>query len=195
MSVTPIDAADAGVLSETPQRAFERLVRPHLRRLYRLAFRLTGNGPDAEDLLQNVLAKLFERADELSSIADLRPWTGRVLYNQYLDERRRSRARRLRMVEPRSVRQSEAVDPDSLPAQAPGPDEDAAVALDMRRLERALETLSEEHRVVVLLHDAEGCSLEEIGVMTSAPVGTVKSRLHRARARLRQLFEDGTLSG
>ncbi|MGH8286920.1 MAG: RNA polymerase sigma factor [Steroidobacteraceae bacterium] len=195
MSVTPIGTGDAGVPIETPQHAFERLIHPHLRRLYRLAFRLTGSAADAEDLLQDVLTKLFERADELSSIADLRPWTARVLYNRYIDQRRRARTRRLRSVELRSAKPQEEVDPDSLPANRPGPEDDASVAFDIRRLERALEELSEEHRIVVLLHDAEGCALEEIGAMTGVPVGTVKSRLHRARERLRQLWGDGTLSG
>lgn len=194
MSVTPIGTGDAGVPIETPQRAFERLIHPHLRRLYRLAFRLTGSAADAEDLLQDVLTKLFERADELSSIADLRPWTARVLYNRYIDQRRRARTRRLRIVELRSANPQEEVDPDSLPANGPGPEDDASVAFDIRRLERALEGLSEEHRVVVLLHDAEGWALDEIGAMTGVPVGTVKSRLHRARERLRQLWGDGTLS-
>ena len=65
----------------------------------------------------------------------------------------------------------------------------------VRRLDAALQQLSEEHRVVVLLHDTEGYKLEEIEGMTGIPVGTIKSRLHRARARLRQILqEDGTIS-
>ena len=64
---------------------------------------------------------------------------------------------------------------------------------NIMRLERALGQLSEEHRLVVLLHDSEGYKLKEIQDLTGDPVGTVKSRLHRARARLRELLtEDGT---
>ena len=63
------------------------------------------------------------------------------------------------------------------------------------RLDRALAQLSDEHRIVVLLHDTEGYKLAEIQELTGTPVGTVKSRLHRARARLREILEaDGTLS-
>ncbi len=62
-------------------------------------------------------------------------------------------------------------------------------------LDRALNQLSEEHRTVVLLHDTEGYKLAEIQIITDTPVGTLKSRLHRARARLREILEsDGTFS-
>ena len=65
----------------------------------------------------------------------------------------------------------------------------------MLRLDKALEQLSDEHRIVVLLHDTEGYKLKEIEELTGVPVGTVKSRLHRARARLREiLVNDGTIS-
>ena len=65
----------------------------------------------------------------------------------------------------------------------------------LRALDRALSKLSEDHRIVVLLHDTEGYKLNEIQKLTGIPVGTVKSRLHRARARLREILtQDGTLS-
>ena len=59
---------------------------------------------------------------------------------------------------------------------------------DIKRLDRALNELSEEHRIVVLLHDSEGYKFKEIQEITGDPVGTLKSRLHRARARLRELL-------
>ena len=65
----------------------------------------------------------------------------------------------------------------------------------LKRLDAALQKLSEEHRIVVLLHDTEGYKLNEIQELTGAPVGTIKSRLHRARARLRDILtKDGTIS-
>ncbi len=61
------------------------------------------------------------------------------------------------------------------------------------RLDRALAQLSDEHRLVVMLHDTEGYTMEEIQQLTDVPVGTIKSRLHRARARLREILDaDGT---
>jgi RNA polymerase sigma-70 factor (ECF subfamily) len=191
MSATRIGTGEVDELAETPQQTFERLLRPHLRRLYRLAFRLTGNAADAEDLMQDVLIRLFERADELSSIADLRPWTSRVLYNRFVDHRRRAKRRRFEVVESSADLAEGGI--HQLPSPAYGPDVDAAIALDLQRLEGVLAAMSEDHRVLVLLHDAEGCTLEEIAAMTAIPIGTVKSRLHRARERLRQLWDDGTI--
>ena len=62
---------------------------------------------------------------------------------------------------------------------------------DINRLDAALNELSEKHRIVVLLHDSEGYKLKEIQEFTGDPIGTLKSRLHRARARLRELLSEG----
>lgn len=172
-------------------QAFERLMRPHLDKLYRLAFRLTGTVADAEDLVQDVLVKLYTRRAELSSIEDLSPWLGRVLYNLFVDTRRRSKRRRLGLVATDVEQQSASATHHS---PAPDPQAQTAQAFDISRLHEALQRLSEEHRTVVLLHDAEGYTLAEIQRVTDVPVGTLKSRLHRARARLREILkEDGTL--
>lgn len=170
---------------------FQRLLRPHMERLYRLSFRLTGNRPDAEDLFQEVLTRMFARLEELAGLADPGPWLCRVLYNQFVDDRRRYARRRL-----------VSVSEDALPGATidsvadPRPDATSPEQLfDINRLQAAIEQLSDEHRLVVMLHDAEGYKLEEIQSITGDPIGTVKSRLHRARARLRDLLDDdGTFS-
>ena len=196
MSITDINLQAGAVPIESAQQVFDRLLRPQLRRLHRLAFRLTGNRPDAEDLLQDVLTRIFERANELSSIEDLRPWSNRVLYNRYIDLRRRSHRRRFALVGPRPVAafgtDVPSDDISQLVSPQPGPEAAALLSSDMACLDEALRRLSDEHRAVVLLHDAEGNSLEEIAAMIGVPVGTVKSRLHRARARLRGFFSEGT---
>jgi len=170
---------------------FERLLRPHMTRLFRLAYRLTNHKADAEDLFQEVLARMFTRLDELAALADPGPWLSRVLYNQFVDDRRRYARRRL-----------VSVSEDALPGAAidtvadPCPDAgEPERLLDISRLHAAMSQLSDEHRLVVMLHDAEGYKLEEIHTLTGDPIGTVKSRLHRARARLRELLgDDGTFS-
>lgn len=170
---------------------FERLVRPHFERLYRLAWRLAGSKAEAEDLFQELLIKAFGMLDELVHIEEPGPWLSRVMYNQFVDRHRRFQRQRMCLV-----------DEGHLPGQGLA---DLAGDLDpvadrerlekFRRLDAALRRLSEEQRLVVLLHDTEGYKLEEIERLTGTPVGTVKSRLHRARARLRQILdEDGTIS-
>ena len=169
---------------------FEALIRPHLDRLYRLAYRLTLTVADAQDLVQDVLVKLYPRRDELSSIIDLKPWLSRVLYNQFVQQTRRYRSQRLRV-----VMEAEGDPMDSLAGPGEDPAEEVVRSFDIRQVRNALAALSEDHRTVLLMHDAEGYKLEEIQIITGVPLGTIKSRLHRARARLRELVStDGTFS-
>lgn len=182
---------DAIVASAEHNLAFERLVRPHFDRLYRLASRLTGARAEAEDLFQELLVKAFTKLDDLVEIDEPGSWLCRVMYNLFIDEKRRFARRRMHTVEEGSL-------PGEGLAGLPGSDDpayDHVRAEKLQRLDRALAQLSDEHRIVVLLHDTEGYKLKEIQELTGTPVGTVKSRLHRARARLREILEaDGTFS-
>lgn len=172
------------------QASFDRLVRPHIDRLYRLAWRLSGNRAEAEDLFQEVLVKAWLGLDDLADIDEPGPWLSRVMYNLFVDDRRRYARQRLVVVD------ESALGKEGF-AGVPG-DDDPAAASDgaqvAERLEAAIGELNENHRIVLLLHDADGYKLTEIQELTGTPVGTIKSRLHRARARLREILEqDGTL--
>jgi RNA polymerase sigma-70 factor (ECF subfamily) len=171
--------------------AFERLVRPHFDRLYRLAWLLTGAKPEAEDLFQELLIKAYGKLDDLVEIEEPGSWLCRVMYNLFIDEQRRFARRRMHTVEEGQLA-GEGL--ENLPG-GENPVLDNERIERIRRLDRALAQLSDEHRVVVLLHDTEGYKMTEIEELTGVPVGTVKSRLHRARARLREiLVADGTIS-
>lgn len=174
------------------QLAFERLLRPHFDRLYRLAHRLCGNRPDAEDLFQEVLIKAFDRTDTLASLDDPGTWLGRVMYNRFVDTTRKRARRRLTTVAEGELAGGGLADLGGNPSA----ETDAARLESLRTLDRALAQLSEEHRVVVLLHDSEGYKIEEIESLTGIKAGTIKSRLHRARARLKEILTlDGTENG
>ena len=172
-------------------QTFERLVRPHFDRLYRLAWRLTGHKAEAEDLFQELLIKAFGKLDDLVSIDEPGSWLSRVMYNLFVDEHRRFRRQRMHLV-----------DEGFLPGEGlaglagdDNPARDHERFEKLRMLDEALARLSDEHRIIVLLHDTEGYKMTEIGEVMGIPLGTVKSRLHRARARLREiLVEHGTFS-
>ena len=150
---------------------FERIVRPHFDRLYRLAWRLTGQRAEAEDLFQELLIKAFGKIDDLVGIDEPGSWLCRVMYNLFIDDQRRYARRRLHTVE-------EGVLPgDGLEGFA-GSDDPVR---DNERFDKMRQL------------DAEGYKLNEIQELTGVPVGTIKSRLHRARARLREILaESGT---
>ena len=177
--------------SEQQSVAFERLVRPHFDRLYRLAWRLTGARAEAEDLFQELLIKAYGKLDDLVQIDEPGSWLCRVMYNLFIDEQRRFARRRLHTVEEGQLA-GEGL--ENMPgSENPALDNERLQRIN--QLDRALQQLSDEHRLVVLLHDTEGYKLTEIEELTGVPVGTVKSRLHRARARLREiLVDDGTIS-
>ena len=168
--------------SENNSATFERLVQPHFDRLYRLAFGLTGRKAEAEDLFQELLIKAFGQLDDLVTINEPGSWLSRVMYNLFIDEQRRFARRRMHTVE-------EGFLPgDGLEgfAGTENPERDQRRLEKMNQLDAALAQLSDEHRVIVLLHDTEGYKLEEIHKLIGIPVGTVKSRLHRALASLRE---------
>jgi len=171
--------------NRTAASKFEDLMRPHVEFLYRLAWRFTGSVADAEDLLQDVLLKLYPRSGEVARIEQLRPWLAKVLYRQYVDfARRRARS-------PLADPAEEGSDEDEAAPASPeddGPEARAERGEWRERLLAALEQLNPEQRAVLTMHDVEGYSLEELEALLEAPVGTLKSRLHRARRRLRAVL-------
>jgi RNA polymerase sigma-70 factor (ECF subfamily) len=177
--------------SPANNQVFERIVRPHFDRLYRLAWRLTGSKAEAEDLFQELLIKAFGKLDDLVAIEEPGSWLSRVMYNLFIDERRRFAKQRMQTVAEGSL------PGDGLAGLAGGSDpvRENQRLEKLKRLGAALAQLSDEHRQIVLLHDTEGYKLAEIQDLTGTPIGTVKSRLHRARARLREILDaDGTFS-
>ncbi|HWQ37144.1 MAG TPA: RNA polymerase sigma factor [Burkholderiales bacterium] len=161
------------------QDPFALLLGPYVDSLYRAAYRFTGRVEDAEDLVQSLLLRLYSKREELARVKDLRPWLVRALYNLFVDTVRRNGR------EPAAdATGEEAI--SQLHGPGPEPVETAARAQLEAQIAAALERLNVEQRVVVTLHDMEGYNLAEISQVLDLPIGTVKSRLHRARARLRE---------
>ncbi len=151
---------------------------------------MTGRHEDAEDLIQELLTKLYPRYKEMHEVERLRPWLIRVMYRLFIDQhRRQSRSPIDLAVDQGGI--GDALDPlDSLPSQAGDPERETEEAGRTRQLLLAISCLSEDHRIVLSLHDIEGYTLEEMQIILDCPIGTLKSRLHRARVRLRALLDE-----
>ncbi|MFU8822172.1 MAG: RNA polymerase sigma factor [Gammaproteobacteria bacterium] len=173
-----------------PAAEFERLLRPLIPLLYRQAFRWTTARDQAEDLVQELLLRLYPRLDELARVERLQPWVLRVMYRIFVDQHRRASKSPVRPMHEASARDEHAGEnpEDHFPDPSPQPEQLLETALLGERLVAAWSLLGEDQRVVVSMHDIEGYRLEEISGMLEVPVGTLKSRLHRARARLRELL-------
>jgi len=180
---------NTGTQDEAAAR-FAALVKPHFDGLFRLAYRLTGTRSDAEDLLQDVMIRLYEQPDALDTVADLKPWLSRVLYNRFVDTRRAQQRRPLSLVGDSATDLEQVQDPNGDLENASNPELLGEAAERRQRLEHAMARLSEDHRLLLLMHDAEGYTLKEIEALTEIPVGTLKSRLSRARSRLREFLWD-----
>ena len=157
---------------------WETVARVHGHFIYTVAFRLTGNTHDAEDLVQDVLLKV-RRGLGTYRPGSIQGWLGRIATNAFLDGVRR----RKRRPESQMPENSDMVLPASLAA-----DEAMAAGSLSDEVQLALLRLSEEYRVAVVLCDVGGLSYEEISHATGVAVGTVRSRIHRGRARLRELL-------
>lgn len=165
------------------QHRFEAAVRPHLDRLYRYAQQLTQDPSLAEDLVQTLLLKLYQREEPIDQLEKAGSWLARALHNLYVDEVRKHTRTALDMADS---------DDDVLNAWpsevASGPEAVTERFFERDRLHAALNRLSPEHRAVVAWHDIEGYTLEELAQDGDIAIGTLKSRLHRARAKLRALL-------
>jgi RNA polymerase sigma factor (sigma-70 family) len=168
---------------------FERLLRPHVPALYRSAYRWTGAVDRAEDLVQQLLVRLFPRLAELRALEQVRPWALRVMYRIFVDELRRTRASPVQFGADATDEGAGAEDEAWLDP-GPEPAELVEQQLTQERLLRAWEQLGEEHRAVLSMHDIEDYTLPELAQIMDIPLGTLKSRLHRARARLRALLAE-----
>ncbi len=176
--------------NQKSRSSFTALVRPHLDALYRFAYRLTGHREDAQDLVQDVLLKVHSRKAQLQEVAAVTTWLRRVMYNQFIDDHRRYRSRRLRIVEDDEL----SADPDRAPAPQASTEDLAEGEFTLTRVRAALDQLGEDHRLVIVLHDVEGYTLTEMAEITGVSRGTLKSRRQRARERLQSLLDDGPKS-
>lgn len=176
------------------QSRFESLVQPHLEHLYRLAYRFTGTADRAEDLIQDLLVRVYPRCDELARVEQLRPWLARIMYRVFVDQLRRDRRAPLVPITNGDMEPGADGDDLSVPGieeSLPGPEQEIEQQYDRERLARAWDMLNPDHRTVLTLFEIEGYTLTELEQMLEVTRGTLKSRLHRARARLAQLLADG----
>jgi RNA polymerase sigma-70 factor (ECF subfamily) len=156
--------------------SWEDIVRAHSGRVYRLAFRLTGNTHDAEDLTQEVFVRVFRSLSSYTP-GTFEGWLHRITTNLFLDGARRRQRIRFEGLG------------DEVAQRIPGSQPSPAQAFDERHfdgdVQAALRSLPPDYRAAVVLCDIEGFSYEEIAATLGVKLGTVRSRIHRGRAQLR----------
>jgi RNA polymerase sigma-70 factor (ECF subfamily) len=157
---------------------FEREALPHSDALFRTALRFARNRSDAEDLVQDTLLKAYRAFDRYEPGTNCRAWLFKILTNTGINQHHR-RARRPAEVEIEAI-ESLAAAPEPLPELGAG-DLDAFADLLDDEVKAALDTLPEPFRLVLVLSVLEGLTYKEIASVLDIPIGTVMSRLYRAR--------------
>lgn len=174
------DAWDGGAVREqslhTAQPgSWDEVVRTHSARVYRLAYRLTGNTHDAEDLTQDVFVRVF-RSLSAYQPGTFEGWLHRITTNLFLDRVRRARKIRFQPL---------PEDAERIPGTGATPERHYADSRFDDDVQAALDALPPDFRAAVVLCDIEGLSYEEIAATLDVKLGTVRSRISRGRAQLR----------
>lgn len=174
-------AASRDVQNDVPDlSSWDAIVRDYTDSVYGLAYRLTGNTQDAEDLTQETFIRVFRSLDRFKP-GSFKAWIHRITTNLFLDNARRANVIRMEALPD---------DTDRVPSDEPAP----AALLDAQllhpELQKALDNLTPEYRVAVVLRDIEGLTYEEISDVLNVKVGTVRSRIHRGRQQIREALND-----
>lgn len=153
--------------------AFERLIAPHLDRCYAIAYQVTGHSEDAADVVQDAMIKAYRSFASFRAESGLPAWLGRIVRNTALDELKRAVRKHEEAVE---------ILPETV---GPGLERKAEERELQQIMGEAIGTLSDKLREPLVLYDIEGFSYDEIASLLELNLGTVKSRLNRAREALR----------
>jgi RNA polymerase sigma-70 factor (ECF subfamily) len=166
------------------QNEFAELALPYLDSMYGAALRLTRSPADADDLVQDAFLKAYRFYDRFEPGTNLRAWLLRILTNTFINKYRRT-------TRERKVLDGDDAEPvgDGVMSRAAmraltEPEDAAMRSLVSQEIQKALDELSEEHRLMIVLADIEELSYKEIADIVGCPIGTVMSRLHRARKHM-----------
>jgi RNA polymerase sigma factor (sigma-70 family) len=185
-STKPEPANDRELVAKSSQgdlSAYDELVRRYQTRIYSLAYNMTSNKEDAEDMVQDVFVKAYSSLKNFRGTSSFYTWIYRIAINRtinFLKKRKKKQALSLNDVDEGVERDPAYVE---LSARE-SPVRDASLSELQEKLNKALLTLSEKHRTVVVLHDIQGLPHDEIARMTGCSQGTVRSRLFYARQQL-----------
>ncbi len=180
----------------TTNRNFEGEVLDHLPSLLAVATRLTRNGPEAEDLVQDTVLKAIRANEQFESGTNLRAWLLRILTNTFINRYRRGGLERSVLDGPDADPLADGWVSASTIESMRDPESQALRPLLEAEISKALDELPAEFRLAVVLSDVEDLSYKEIADVMGCPIGTVMSRLHRGRRMLKaRLYEHARAFG
>ncbi len=179
------------VAEKEDRHVFDGLVQRYHKQAYNIAYRMTGNPADAEDLTQEAFIRAFRFFGQYKRELPFDSWLYKIMSNVFVDTlRRRPKAQIRSLDQPISTEDGETK--LDVPDTSAGPEETVLSHEMDARIQRALDSIPEDFRLAVIYADIEGLSYEEIAEAMSCSIGTVRSRLHRGRKLLRERLKDFT---
>lgn len=181
--------SDADILAEVATGnidAYGKIVARYRGRLYNFVFRFVGDRETAEDIVQETFLRAFRKRKEYRAIANFSTWLFTIAGNLAKSELRRRKRWRLFSLH----RDDESDTGMELPDESLRPDKVAESSLADDQIHEAIDSLPENYRQVILLRDVEGMAYQQISEIVNCPVGTVKSRVNRARIKLQQKLKN-----
>ncbi len=197
-----MDLTDEALLNKFRQtrdpQLFKSLVRRYQNRIYNAAYRILGSAEEAEEVVQDTCIKMHQGIGTLNKSASFGAWIFRIAHNSCLDILRIKQRKKATIhplpFDPQSVRDDDGgSDSNSIVTQAadpcPNPEERLTLNEEEELIAEKLNMLPENQRTVLVLHDIEGFSYQEISDIVGANIGTVRSRLHYGRMKMKELLE------
>jgi len=167
--------------------AFEEVMIFHEKLVYNIAYRMLSNPDDASDITQEAFIRLFKHMRSFESTNHIKSWLCRVAHNLCIDELRRRKNKPAKSLD-ETLEFEDSSASMQLADDDLTPEETVILQDDLDTLQRAIAKLPEEYRTMITLRDLGGLSYQEVAEITELEMGTVKSRLSRARTRLKELF-------
>ena len=173
------------------ERAFEELLNKYKNSVYSICYRMVRNQTDAEDLAQDAFIRTFSVLDRYDPSYPFSSWLFRITSNLCIDFLRKVKGGMVSLDQP--IEGTEGSIQRQLPAHVVKPDREMENKEMMAALEKAISTLPEHYRIIVILRHQEQMSYEEIADDLGIPLGTVKARIHRARNMIKEYFRKSGL--
>jgi RNA polymerase sigma-70 factor (ECF subfamily) len=167
--------------------AFEGIVQAYEKKIYNLAFRMTGNHEDANDLAQEAFVKVYHSISTFRGDAKFSTWLYRIATNVCLDELRRKGRRKVEHLDEPVFTEDGAMERE-IPDWSANPEEAFETREIQNMVQNGMKQLPDEQRIALVLRDIQGYSYEEISEMLNLSLGTVKSRINRGRLALKELL-------
>ena len=184
------DAAQVALVLGGDRDAFRVLVERHSRRLFRLAYRMTGNEQDAEEIVQDALVRAYRRLDRFEQRSNFGTWVYRICANCALDRMRKQRTEDVHREHAPQPEDDEAKGPlETAASDAPGPDRLALSGELGQGVRTAMNSLSATERAAFVMRHVDGHSIEEIADALGLNIGATKNSVFRAVQKLRRHLE------